>query len=70
MRDKIDIRQSLHKVIGCLRSNEIIPAYELLVKMSAQEDGKYYDSNALCRGHGGDGVPEGCRVCEEEKDTK
>ena len=62
---KIDIRAKLHNLMGHLRRNEIIDAYELLVKMSAQEDAIYYDSNSLCRMHGGDGMPADCRDCKQ-----
>lgn len=42
MSNKIDVREALHTVIGMLRRNEIINAYDLLSKMSKQMDDEYY----------------------------
>ncbi len=41
--DKIDIRAKLHNVMGHLRFNEIVQAFELVQKMSAQMDEEYYE---------------------------
>lgn len=39
---RIDIRAKLHNLIGHLRRNEMIDAYDLLLKMSTQMDEDYY----------------------------
>lgn len=42
MNEKIDIRSSLHVLMGYLRRNNWVDAYELLLKMSKQMDDEYY----------------------------
>lgn len=45
---KIDIRAKLHNVLGHIRRNEIIDAYELVLKMSAQMDEEFYKDKGEC----------------------
>lgn len=46
--DKIDIRAKLHNVIGHLRRNELIDAYDLVLRMSQQMDNDYYSQQEHC----------------------
>lgn len=70
--DKINIRAKLHNVMGHIRRNEFIDAFELVQKMSIQMDIEYYGmpENCIHMSRAMDGTCFNCGQRNKHKETE